>query len=189
MRWREIENKMHAVTDKNKNCGRVRVKKVTWNSFLCQNKKTLLAKTKIKWKIKQKLPISNCHVRMWDSFIYFFSFLFFFHFLLFSLFTWPRPWPRPRSTAVLRPQSNPPRLLPDPQSIPPFYNSSSYWDEFVLGGAWLYYATWNSSYLLLATNPKLVKHAGAFWGGPDYGVLSWDNKLAGAQVTLCCLSF
>ncbi|KAK8525103.1 hypothetical protein V6N13_016087 [Hibiscus sabdariffa] len=65
-----------------------------------------------------------------------------------------------------------------------FYNSSSYWDEFVWGGAWLYYATGNVSYLQLATHPKLAKHAGAFWGGPDYGVLSWDNKLAGAQVLL-----
>ncbi|KAK8608593.1 hypothetical protein V6N13_024012 [Hibiscus sabdariffa] len=50
-------------------------------------------------------------------------------------------------------------------------------DEFVWGGAWLYYATGNSSYLQLATHPKLAKHAGAFWGGPDYGVFSWDNKL------------
>ncbi|XP_030553697.1 endoglucanase 25 [Rhodamnia argentea] len=65
-----------------------------------------------------------------------------------------------------------------------FYNSTSYWDEFIWGGAWLYYATGNSSYLQLATTPGLAKHAGAFWGGPDYGVLSWDNKLAGAQVLL-----
>ena len=64
-----------------------------------------------------------------------------------------------------------------------FYNSSSYWDEFVWGGAWLYYATGNNSYLQLATTPGLAKHAGAFWGGPDYGILSWDNKLAGAQVS------
>ncbi|XP_076903082.1 endoglucanase 25-like [Bidens hawaiensis] len=65
-----------------------------------------------------------------------------------------------------------------------FYNSSMYWDEFVWGGAWMYYATGNSSYLYLASHPKLAKHAGAFWGGPDYGVLSWDNKLTGAQVLL-----
>ncbi|KAJ7967899.1 Endoglucanase [Quillaja saponaria] len=65
-----------------------------------------------------------------------------------------------------------------------FYNSSSYWDEFIWGGAWLYFATGNSSYLQLATTPGLAKHAGAFWGGPYYGVLSWDNKLAGAQVLL-----
>lgn len=64
-----------------------------------------------------------------------------------------------------------------------FYNSTSYWDEFVWGGAWMYLATGNSSYLQLSTHPKLAKHAGAFWGGPDYGVLSWDNKLTGAQVS------
>ncbi|KAK9750145.1 hypothetical protein RND81_02G176500 [Saponaria officinalis] len=65
-----------------------------------------------------------------------------------------------------------------------FYNSSMYWDEFVWGGAWLYFATGNNSYLSLATNTKMATHAGAFWGGPDYGVLSWDNKLTGAQVLL-----
>lgn len=65
-----------------------------------------------------------------------------------------------------------------------FYNSSSYWDEFVWGGAWLYLATGNSTYLTLATTPGIAKHAGAFWGGPDYGVFSWDNKLIGSQVLL-----
>ncbi|EPS69180.1 hypothetical protein M569_05586 [Genlisea aurea] len=65
-----------------------------------------------------------------------------------------------------------------------FYNSTSYWDEFVWGATWLYYATGNSSYLQLATAPGLAKHAGAFWGGPYYGVLSWDNKLPGAQLLL-----
>ncbi|KAJ4793214.1 Endoglucanase [Rhynchospora pubera] len=65
-----------------------------------------------------------------------------------------------------------------------FYNSTSYWDEFVWGGSWMYLATGNSSYLQLATNPTMAKHAGAFWGGPDYGVFSWDNKLTGAQVLL-----
>ncbi|KAL8161566.1 hypothetical protein V2J09_013055 [Rumex salicifolius] len=65
-----------------------------------------------------------------------------------------------------------------------FYNSTMYWDEFVWGASWMYYATGNNSYLQLATNRNLVKHAGAFWGGPDYGVFSWDNKLAGAQVLL-----
>ncbi|KAG9130277.1 hypothetical protein Leryth_004268 [Lithospermum erythrorhizon] len=65
-----------------------------------------------------------------------------------------------------------------------FYNSTSYWDEFIWGASWLYYATGNNTYLQLATTPGLAKHAGAFWGGPDYGVLSWDNKLTGAQVLL-----
>ncbi|MCL7025989.1 hypothetical protein MKW94_018444, partial [Papaver nudicaule] len=62
-----------------------------------------------------------------------------------------------------------------------FYNSTSYWDEFLWGGAWMYYATGNSSYLALATARGLAKHAGAFWGGPSYGVFSWENKLTGAQ--------
>ncbi|KAK2664710.1 hypothetical protein Ddye_003284 [Dipteronia dyeriana] len=65
-----------------------------------------------------------------------------------------------------------------------FYNSTSYWDEFIWGGAWLYYATGNSSYLQLATTTGLAKHAGAFWGSLDNSVLSWDNKLAGAQLLL-----
>ncbi|EPS66085.1 hypothetical protein M569_08689 [Genlisea aurea] len=65
-----------------------------------------------------------------------------------------------------------------------FYNSTGYWDEFIWGATWLYYATGNSSYLQLATAPGLAKHAGAFWGGPYYGVMSWDNKLPGAQLLL-----
>ena len=43
------------------------------------------------------------------------------------------------------------------------------------------YATGNNYYLSLAT--KMASQAGAFWGGHDYGVLSWDNKLTGAQVS------
>lgn len=65
-----------------------------------------------------------------------------------------------------------------------FYNSTNYYDEYVWGGAWLYFATGNTSYLTLATTPGIAKHAGAFWGGPDYGVFSWDNKLTGSQVLL-----
>ncbi|MCL7044397.1 hypothetical protein MKW94_003166 [Papaver nudicaule] len=65
-----------------------------------------------------------------------------------------------------------------------FYNSTSYWDEFLWGATWLYYATGNTSYLERATSRVLAKHAGAFSGGPSYGVLSWDNKLAGSQVLL-----
>ncbi|KZV43705.1 endo-1,4-beta-glucanase [Dorcoceras hygrometricum] len=65
-----------------------------------------------------------------------------------------------------------------------FYNSSGYWDEFIWGAAWLYYATGNSSYLRLATTPGIAKHAGAFAGRPFDGLLSWDDKLAGAQVLL-----
>jgi hypothetical protein len=52
------------------------------------------------------------------------------------------------------------------------------------GAAWMYYATGNSTYLLLATNPDLAKNAQAKGGNPYYGTFSWDNKLIGAQV--CC---
>eukprot|EP00252_Welwitschia_mirabilis_P003828 TRINITY_DN1389_c0_g1_i1.p1 TRINITY_DN1389_c0_g1~~TRINITY_DN1389_c0_g1_i1.p1 ORF type:complete len:620 (+),score=78.50 TRINITY_DN1389_c0_g1_i1:242-2101(+) len=65
-----------------------------------------------------------------------------------------------------------------------FYNSTGYYDEFIWGGAWLYYATGNSSYLQLATTKGIARHAGAFRGGDFYGVMSWDNKLPGAQVLL-----
>jgi len=66
-----------------------------------------------------------------------------------------------------------------------FYNSTSYWDEFVWGGAWMYFATGNNSYLTIATAPGMAKHAGAYWfGSPNYGVFTWDDKLPGAQVLL-----
>ena len=66
-----------------------------------------------------------------------------------------------------------------------FYNSTSYWDEFVWGGAWMYFATGNNSYLTVATAPGMAKHAGAYWfGSPNYGVFTWDDKLPGAQVSI-----
>ncbi|KAI3903075.1 hypothetical protein MKW92_012132 [Papaver armeniacum] len=65
-----------------------------------------------------------------------------------------------------------------------FYNSTSYWDEFIWGATWLFYATGNTSYLERATSQVLAKHAGAFSGGPSYGIPSWENKLTGAQVLL-----
>ncbi|XVE73388.1 hypothetical protein DITRI_Ditri11bG0114100 [Diplodiscus trichospermus] len=71
---------------------------------------------------------------------------------------------------------------PDPPTD--LYNSSVFWDEFVWGGAWMYCATGNTSYIDLVTKPGLAKHAAAFWGGPHRGVLSWDNKHAGAQLLL-----
>lgn len=69
-----------------------------------------------------------------------------------------------------------------------FYNSTGYYDEYVWGAAWMYYATGNVSYLQLATTTGIATHAGAFSGGPDYGVLSWNNKLPGAQVD-CIITF
>lgn len=70
-----------------------------------------------------------------------------------------------------------------PQGEVPFYNSTSYWDEYMWGGAWMYYATGNITYLQFVTNPALAKNAKANGGGRGYGVFSWDNKLIGAQVS------
>lgn len=63
-----------------------------------------------------------------------------------------------------------------------FYNSSMYEDELLWGGAWLYYATGNVTYLEGVTSHYMAKKAGAFGNSPYYGVFSWDNKLPGAQV-------
>ncbi|CAN8230727.1 unnamed protein product [Cochlearia groenlandica] len=65
-----------------------------------------------------------------------------------------------------------------------FYNSSMFWDELIWGGAWLYYATGNVTYLERATSPVMARRAGAFGNSPYYGVFSWDNKLPGAQLLL-----
>ncbi|KAG5249534.1 Cel9A [Salix suchowensis] len=58
-----------------------------------------------------------------------------------------------------------------------FYNSTSYWDEFIWGEPG-YIMQLEIILSSACYNAWLSKHAGAFWGGPDYGVLSWDNKLA-----------
>ncbi|KAL5076136.1 hypothetical protein RYX36_015120 [Vicia faba] len=68
--------------------------------------------------------------------------------------------------------------------IEPYYNSTGYYDEYMWGGAWLFYATGNTSYISLATNPDLPKKANAFDMKPDLSVLSWDNKLPAAMLLL-----
>ncbi|KAL6997788.1 Endoglucanase 12 [Sarracenia purpurea var. burkii] len=68
--------------------------------------------------------------------------------------------------------------------IDPYYNSTGYYDEYMWGGAWLYYATGNNSYISLATNPGLPQHSKAFYMIPDLSVLSWDNKLPAAMLLL-----
>ncbi|KAG4906844.1 hypothetical protein AAZX31_20G054000 [Glycine max] len=68
--------------------------------------------------------------------------------------------------------------------IEPFYNSSGYYDEYMWGAAWLYYATGNSTYISLATNPSIFKNSKAYFLTPDFSVLSWDNKLPAAMLLL-----
>ncbi|CAA7060125.1 unnamed protein product [Microthlaspi erraticum] len=62
-----------------------------------------------------------------------------------------------------------------------FDKSTSFWDEILWGGAWIYYATGNITYLELVTSHELATRVNAFGNNPDYGVFSWDNKLPGTQ--------
>ncbi|CAM6087341.1 unnamed protein product [Calypogeia fissa] len=72
----------------------------------------------------------------------------------------------------------------DPDSAA-FYNSSGYWDEYIWANAWLYFASGNISYLARATVPGLAQNANAGGVGSNYyGLLTWDNKLLGAQILL-----
>ncbi|CAA7396604.1 unnamed protein product [Spirodela intermedia] len=64
----------------------------------------------------------------------------------------------------------------------PFYNSSGYYDEYMWSSAWMYYASGNSSYLSLATNPGIPRNSKAFLSIRDLNVFSWDNKLPGAEL-------
>ncbi|GLT47728.1 hypothetical protein SLA2020_213960 [Shorea laevis] len=68
--------------------------------------------------------------------------------------------------------------------IEPYYNSSGYYDEYMWGAAWLYYATGNNTYISLATNPGIPKNSKAFYMFLGQRVLSWDNKLPAAMLLL-----
>lgn len=68
--------------------------------------------------------------------------------------------------------------------IEPYYNSTGYYDEYMWGAAWLYYATGNVSYITLATNPGLPKNSKAFYMIPGLSAPSWDNKLPAAMLLL-----
>ncbi|KAK3002763.1 hypothetical protein RJ639_019009 [Escallonia herrerae] len=68
--------------------------------------------------------------------------------------------------------------------VEPYYNSTGYYDEYMWGAAWLYYATSNNTYLSLATNEGMPRHSKAFYMIPDLSVLTWDNKLPAAMLLL-----
>lgn len=81
------------------------------------------------------------------------------------------------------------------ESIPEvqnYYNSTGYEDELLWAASWLFHATGDHSYFDYAT----VKNGQEFanWGSPTW--FSWDNKLAGTQVSkifptqlVCVLSY
>ncbi|KAJ6726798.1 ENDOGLUCANASE [Salix purpurea] len=68
--------------------------------------------------------------------------------------------------------------------IEPYYNSTGYYDEYIWGATWLYYATGNISYLKLATQPGFAKHSKALSRVSYLSVPSWDNKLPAAMLLL-----
>ncbi|XP_011014628.1 PREDICTED: endoglucanase 12-like isoform X3 [Populus euphratica] len=68
--------------------------------------------------------------------------------------------------------------------VEPFYNSTGYYDEFIWGATWLYYATGNVNYIRWATEPGFSKHSKALYRISDLSVLSWDNKLPAAMLLL-----
>lgn len=68
--------------------------------------------------------------------------------------------------------------------ITPYYNSSGYFDEYMWGAAWLYFATGNKTYITLATDSGFPKNSKAFYRLPGQGVLSWDNKLPAAMLLM-----
>ncbi|EPS58029.1 endo-1,4-beta-glucanase, partial [Genlisea aurea] len=68
--------------------------------------------------------------------------------------------------------------------IEPYYNSTGYFDEYIWGAAWLFYATGNASYFSLATDQNTAVDSDVFSMIPRLSVLSWDNKLPAAMLIL-----
>lgn len=68
--------------------------------------------------------------------------------------------------------------------VEPYYNSTGYYDEYMWGATWLYYATGKVSYISLATQAGFAKNSKALYMIPDLSVLSWDNKLPAAMLLL-----
>lgn len=60
-----------------------------------------------------------------------------------------------------------------------FYNSTGYGDELLWAASWLYHATGDHSYLQYVSGKNGKDFAN--WGSPSW--FSWDNKLAGTQVS------
>lgn len=61
-----------------------------------------------------------------------------------------------------------------------FYNSSSFIDELVWGGTWLFFATGNSSYLKYATDNFAAAEEEEL--PSDKGIFYWNNKLTANAV-------
>src|SRR5262249_30520933 len=62
-------------------------------------------------------------------------------------------------------------------AVQTYYNSTGFHDELLWAASWLYHATGDDSYLQYLTGQKDY----ANFGSPTW--FSWDNKLAGTQVS------
>lgn len=64
-----------------------------------------------------------------------------------------------------------------------FYNSSSYTDELIWAGTWLFFATGNTSYLAYATDAVRLQLAQSEEASIDGGIFNWNNKFSATAVT------
>lgn len=67
--------------------------------------------------------------------------------------------------------------IPDVQT---YYNSTGYGDELLWAASWLFHATGDHSYFDYVSGKNGQEFAD--WGSPTW--FSWDNKLAGTQVSM-----
>ncbi|CAA3020361.1 endoglucanase 25-like [Olea europaea subsp. europaea] len=68
-----------------------------------------------------------------------------------------------------------------------FYNSSSYMDELVWGGIWLFFATGNSTYLKYATDNFYSAEDEELF--KDKGIFYWNNKQTANSILLTRIRF
>lgn len=68
-----------------------------------------------------------------------------------------------------------------------FYNSTSYQDELVWGGTWLFFATGNTSYLGYATEIFFLAEKEELFS--EKGIFYWNNKLTANVVILILINF
>ncbi|CAK9327536.1 unnamed protein product [Citrullus colocynthis] len=70
-----------------------------------------------------------------------------------------------------------------------FYNSSSYTDELIWAGTWLFFATGNTSYLAYATDAVRFQLAQSEEASTDGGIFNWNNKFSATAVLLTRLLY
>ncbi|XP_031745535.1 endoglucanase 9-like [Cucumis sativus] len=70
-----------------------------------------------------------------------------------------------------------------------FYNSSSYTDELIWAGTWLFFATGNTSYLSYATDAVRFQLAQSEEASIGRGIFNWNNKFSATAVLLTRLLY